>query len=1313
MTAPLPTAVPAAYNGDGVIRNFGVPWTFDDANDIKAAVTDAGVTTEFANAAGFIVTGDANAGFEVLFDTAPAAGVNNVILWRAQPSVNTTNLKDLRRFPAETVEAMIDRIARAGQDAQALKGFSIQLSPTDWGRMKPFPPISQAVGKFWTVVAYTGPENFDYEISFSPSVAAVEATAAISQDIAQVAAISADVVTIAQPSVVSDLADLAPIWQEIQRVGNPTNMAAVLVINADLNLGASSRIIAVATNILSGSSEVLTVGVDLLQGVNSKIAIVSAELSNSLGNLNVVGADLLIGATSLIKVTGDDLNLGVNSLIAQAPTKAAEALSSAADAALDALSADQDATAADASNTLVIANVAEFFSWFPHKNTGGPFTDVADLQAYITANTLSVNVGAIYVHATDGNKPHVVTNLSPLTSELIANLDAAEATILTALVAGGFTGSIDFAAGLTSRGATVKTGFIFTSRIVTSPPTSPVEGEHWLLPSSAPFGGAWSLFPPGSIVGFTKGAYVAFPPEKHFTAIVEDESDRFITYDGAAWKGSRLAQPEYPAAAFGIKPNVATDQTSLIQTALAFIAAGTLVFEAANYVAEGTVSSSVAGVSVKGQGNHSTKFTTSVNRTLDATGNPVFDLTGDGASVEDIWIESTYAGDPVDETESLGAIASITGTGPYVITFATGGLTALDKIRNVDTGYFESATGGSTVASNLNVPLDIDSLTDTTITVTPTDSGQTLTTGSAAAAAYKFVVNPRPPNDTDTGSGDDGNCGIRFWGNKDASCRNVRITGNFYHPITLSDVDGFALKRFTAAGYVNRGIAVFRATKDLKIDGFDLDGTRTVGEANYGPNLTPRGYDLNGTTITNGTVRNTGVQGVSFGGTVDNTTVNNVHIFMPTTSVESTVGILATLIGSNRGGRVSIDNVSVNGAESGIILTGADEVSLDNYRVSASDLRSIFITNCNDVRVGKGLIKSDGTSDGLYVSNSGSVSIDGIDSKATGLTNINIRLEGVASATFSNVDTDGGKYGIYLIDVGTSTNNIIMNNCILENITGTGGAGILVQDSSDIIGIGVQITGSGSVSASGINITSTALDKTTDIEFHGVNIDGKNDLQHGVLVQASVANGTRRVKFIGGTVKNCTGNGLLALNANVDECEFLDVKSYGNGTDITNNSTNGKTRNDVGVNSAYAESTTKETVSTTTVHPIDDTVPVLAHGDLLTSVAITPRKSASKLSIRAKTHVSGDLDRNAILFVTKDTDNAAIGAAIVRLEAVSRMRELTLDFEVDATDTTARTYKLYLGRSNGTIYALGTSSTRLLGGAMKTTLSVTEIEAQA
>lgn len=267
--------VPALYDGDGVTVQFLAPWEVRDTDWIEAGWADTNAVWQpKINGADYTVS-KIGASWYVTFNAAPPAGTNNVAIARRTPGLQQVAFKDLRRFPAENTEAMGDLLAEASQDLAAQLLTAFRLAPPDYGKLAVMDPLTGAVGKFWTIIADPGNPG-GYKVSFSPSVAAVEATAAIAEQILVLAGISAEIVIVAQPAAAQNIALVAP------SIGN-VNIVGGAIANVNIVAGSIANV-----NIVAGS-------IGNVNTVAGSIANVNTTAAN-IANVNLVGADLALGA---------------------------------------------------------------------------------------------------------------------------------------------------------------------------------------------------------------------------------------------------------------------------------------------------------------------------------------------------------------------------------------------------------------------------------------------------------------------------------------------------------------------------------------------------------------------------------------------------------------------------------------------------------------------------------------------------------------------------------------------------------------------------------------------------------------------------------------------------------------------------------------------------------------------------------------------------------------------------------------------------------------------------------------------------------
>jgi hypothetical protein len=141
--------------------------------------------------------------------------------------------------------------------------------------------------------------------------------------------------------------------------------------------------------------------------------------------------------------------------------------------------------------------------------------------------------------------------------------------------------------------------------------------------------------------------------------------------------------------------------------------------------------------------------------------------------------------------------------------------------------------------------------------------------------------------------------------------------------------------------------------------------------------------------------------------------------------------------------------------------------------------------------------------------------------------------------------------------------------------------------------------------------------------------------------------------------------------------------------------------------------TTATFASGTTTLPADDTIPQSTEGDEYLTIAVTPVLSTSAIRLTVNGYCSGDpnIILSAALF-QDTTAGAFFATSIGNGNNSSRYAGFSFTTEVAAASTTARTYKLRMGTSNGTtLGVLGTASARTYGGVGQLSIIAEEIAA--
>lgn len=141
---------------------------------------------------------------------------------------------------------------------------------------------------------------------------------------------------------------------------------------------------------------------------------------------------------------------------------------------------------------------------------------------------------------------------------------------------------------------------------------------------------------------------------------------------------------------------------------------------------------------------------------------------------------------------------------------------------------------------------------------------------------------------------------------------------------------------------------------------------------------------------------------------------------------------------------------------------------------------------------------------------------------------------------------------------------------------------------------------------------------------------------------------------------------------------------------------------------AYAR--TGAVATTTTVMPFDDTVPQITEGAEFLTASITPASATNKLLIEAVFNGSCSTTSYITVGLFQDATASALVAAS-KYGTNGSYEQVVLSCLVDAGTTSATTIRLRAGQHTaGTLTMNGDGGARRLGGAMATTLTITEIK---
>ena len=140
--------------------------------------------------------------------------------------------------------------------------------------------------------------------------------------------------------------------------------------------------------------------------------------------------------------------------------------------------------------------------------------------------------------------------------------------------------------------------------------------------------------------------------------------------------------------------------------------------------------------------------------------------------------------------------------------------------------------------------------------------------------------------------------------------------------------------------------------------------------------------------------------------------------------------------------------------------------------------------------------------------------------------------------------------------------------------------------------------------------------------------------------------------------------------------------------------------------------TTSVAVATgTTTIPLDDTIPQNNEGTEFLTLAITPTNASNKLKIEVSGLWGTSADTNwVILALFQDSTANALSAQINFINTADRAVGSELTHFMTAGTTSETTFKLRVGpNASATITMNGGGGARLLGGAMSSSITITEI----
>jgi len=137
---------------------------------------------------------------------------------------------------------------------------------------------------------------------------------------------------------------------------------------------------------------------------------------------------------------------------------------------------------------------------------------------------------------------------------------------------------------------------------------------------------------------------------------------------------------------------------------------------------------------------------------------------------------------------------------------------------------------------------------------------------------------------------------------------------------------------------------------------------------------------------------------------------------------------------------------------------------------------------------------------------------------------------------------------------------------------------------------------------------------------------------------------------------------------------------------------------------------TGTSTSTTSVIPIDNTIPQNTEGAELFTVSITPKSATSKLLIQMVVQAAPSSGAWMSIALFQDSGVNAIAATTLYTTVATAGVCIPLTYYMHAGTTSSPTFKLRYGPSGNTMVING-SSTQLFGGTLISSMTITEISA--
>mgnify|MGYP005992405569 CR=1 FL=1 len=134
--------------------------------------------------------------------------------------------------------------------------------------------------------------------------------------------------------------------------------------------------------------------------------------------------------------------------------------------------------------------------------------------------------------------------------------------------------------------------------------------------------------------------------------------------------------------------------------------------------------------------------------------------------------------------------------------------------------------------------------------------------------------------------------------------------------------------------------------------------------------------------------------------------------------------------------------------------------------------------------------------------------------------------------------------------------------------------------------------------------------------------------------------------------------------------------------------------------------------SGTTVMVNDDTIPQNTEGNEFMTLAITPTSASSKLKIEVVCNFSAPSDnQQGQVALFQDSTANALAAVHQEMGAGARLNAVSFNHFMTAGTTSSTTFKVRAGSNAAGTCGFNGGGSRLLGGVMASSITITEIEA--